>query len=77
MELKLYFEMPKSVAHKQYEALRMYYLDNAPAQEVARRFGYTYRAFTSLVTTFRRKITMDPKDSIFFIENTPGRNITP
>jgi hypothetical protein len=77
MELKLYFEMPKSVAHKQYEALRMYYLDNAPAQEVAQRFGYTYRAFTSLVTTFRRKIIMDPKDSIFFIENTPGRKISP
>ena len=77
MELKLYFEMPKSVAHKQYEALRMYYLDNAPAREVARRFGYTYRAFTSLVTTFRRKITMDPKDSIFFIENTSGRKISP
>ncbi len=77
MELKLYFEMPKSVAHKQYEALRMYYLDNAPAQEVARRFGYTYRAFTSLVTTFRRKIIMDPKDSIFFIENSPGRKISP
>lgn len=77
MELKLYFEMPKSVAHKQYEALRMYYLDGAPAQEVAERFGYTYRAFTSLVTTFRRKIIMDPKNSIFFIENTPGRKISP
>jgi hypothetical protein len=77
MELKLYFEMPKSVAHKQYEALRMYYIDNAPAHEVAQRFGYTYRAFTSLVTTFRRKIIMDPKDSIFFVENTPGRKISP
>jgi len=77
MELKLYFEMPKSVAHKQYEALRMYYIDGAPAQEVADRFGYTYRAFTSLVTTFRRKIIMDPKDSIFFIENTPGRKVSP
>jgi hypothetical protein len=77
MELKLYFEIPKSVAHKQYEALRMYYLEGTPAQEVAERFGYTYRAFTSLVTTFRRKIIMDPKDSIFFIENTPGRKVSP
>lgn len=77
MELKSFFEMPKSVAHKQYEALRMYYLDDAPAQEVAERFGYTYRAFTSLVTTFRRKIIMDTKDSIFFIEHTPGRKVSP
>ena len=77
MELKLFFEMPKSVAHKQYEALRMYYLEGAPAHEVAERFGYTYRAFTSLVTSFRRKNIMDPKDSIFFIENSPGRKISP
>jgi hypothetical protein len=77
MDIKSYFEMPKSVAHKQYEALRMYYMDGAPAQEVAERFGYTYRAFTSLVTSFRRKIIMDPKDSIFFVENTPGRKISP
>ncbi|MBW6481286.1 MAG: transposase [Bacteroidales bacterium] len=76
MDLKLFFEMPKSVAHKQYEALRMYYLGGAPAQEVADRFGYTYRAFTSLVTSFRRKMVMNPRDSIFFIENSPGRKIS-
>jgi hypothetical protein len=77
MDLKLFFEMPKCVTHKQYEALRMYYLEGAPASEVAERFGYTYRAFTSLVTTFRRKITMNPGDSIFFVENSPGRKISP
>ena len=77
MELKSYFEMPVSVAHKQYEALRMYCLEGAPAQEVADRFGYTYRAFTSLVTSFRRKIMMDPRDSIFFIENSLGRKVSP
>lgn len=77
MDLKLFFEMPGCVAHKQYEALRMYYLEGAPASEVAKRFGYTYRAFTSLVTAFRRKITMNPGDSIFFVENSPGRKISP
>ncbi len=76
MDIISFFTMPKSVAHKQYEALRMYYFEGAPAHAVAERFGYTYRAFTSLVTTFRRKIIMDPKDSIFFIENPPGRKIS-
>ena len=76
MDLKLFFEMPVAVAHKQYEALRMYYLDRAPAHQVAQRYGYTYRAFTSLVTTFRRKIIMNPRDSIFFIENSPGRKVS-
>ncbi len=77
MDLKLFFEVPKCVAHKQYEALRMYYLEGAPANEVAERFSYTYRAFTSLVTTFRRKVIMDPQDSIFFIKNSPGRKSSP
>ena len=76
MDLKLFFEIPTTVAHKQYEALRMYYLDEAPAHQVAQRYGYTYRAFTSLVTTFRRKIIMNPRDSIFFIENSPGRKVS-
>ncbi len=76
MDLKLFFEMPTVVAHKQYEALRMYYIDEAPAHQVAQRYGYTYRAFTSLVTTFRRKIIMNPRDSIFFIENSPGRKVS-
>jgi len=76
MDLKLFFEMPTAVAHKQYEALRMYYIDGAPAHQVAQRHGYTYRAFTSLVTTFRRKIIMNPRDSIFFIENSPGRKVS-
>ncbi|MDT8373965.1 MAG: hypothetical protein RQ737_08300, partial [Bacteroidales bacterium] len=76
MDLKLFFEMPASVAHKQYEALRMYYIDGAQAHQVAQRFGYTYRAFTSLVTDFRRKVLMNPSDSIFFIENSPGRKVS-
>lgn len=76
MDLKLFFKMPATVAHKQYEALRMYYLDGAPAHQVAQRYGYTYRAFTSLVTTFRRKITLNPHDSIFFVENSPGRKVS-
>ena len=76
MDMKLFFEMPVTVAHKQYEALRMYYIEGAPAHQVAQRYGYTYRAFTSLVTTFRHKIIMNPRDSIFFIENLPGRKVS-
>lgn len=44
MDMRLFFEMPVAVAHKQYEALRMYYIEGAPAHQVAQRYGYTYRA---------------------------------
>jgi len=73
MNLVSFFLKPKSVAHKQYEALRMYYVEDLSAQEVADHFGYTYRAFTSLVSSFREKIGDGTSGSIFFVENTPGR----
>jgi len=76
MDIVSYFLKPKSVSHKQYEALRMYYVEDIPAHEVAYRFGYTYRAFTSLVYSFREKIGGSPDSSLFFIENAPGRKIS-
>jgi predicted DNA-binding protein YlxM (UPF0122 family) len=71
-----FFLQPKSVAHKQYEALRMYYVEDISAHEVADRFGYTYRAFTSLVSSFKEKLGQNPSNDLFFIENTPGRKIS-
>jgi len=54
----------------------MYYVNGNPAHEVADRFGYTYRAFTSLVSSFREKLGENLSDSIFFVEHTPGRKIS-
>lgn len=76
MDPVTFFQEPKTVAQKQYEALRMYYLEGAPAQEVADRFGYTYRAATSLVSAFRARLNADPTGSFFFVESTPGRKIS-
>lgn len=76
MEPITFFLQPKSVAHKQYEALRMYYVEEIPAHEVADHFGYTYRAFTSLVSSFRGKLSANYPDALFFVENTPGRKIS-
>ena len=76
MDPLIFFLQPKSVTHKQYEALRMYYVEDIPAHEVADRFGYTYRAFTSLVSSFREKLRGNPSGTLFFVENTPGRKIS-
>lgn len=48
-----FFKHPKIVGQKQYEALRAFYYENVPAQEVARRFNYTYSAFNSLKQRFK------------------------
>lgn len=75
MKSETFFQHPILVTHKQDEVLRMYFVENKPAQEVADHFGYTYRAFTSLVASFRDKISADPTGSFFFVEYRPGRMI--
>ena len=43
-----FFREPKSPKHRQYEALRAYFLEGRPSAETARRFGYTPGAFRVL-----------------------------
>ena len=68
-----YFLQTNSVAHKQYEALRMYFVEKKIAMEVAKKFGYTYRAFTSLVSDFKKNLKQENYDDLFFIKRKHGR----
>jgi hypothetical protein len=47
------FLEPSSGAHRQYEALRAFFVDGVPSAEVAARFGYTPGSFRVLVHQFR------------------------
>lgn len=60
------------MAQKQYEALRMYFHQGVKAKEVANKFGYTYRGFTTIVSEFRRKLEAHDADP-FFIKKSKGR----
>jgi hypothetical protein len=53
--------------HRQYEALRAYFLDGRPSQEVAARFGYTPGSFRVLCHEFRQ----DPARP-FFLASRQG-----
>lgn len=68
MDLVNAFLTPQNTAHRQYEALRAYYVERVPAAEAARRFGYTAGSFHQLAHQFRS----DPKRQ-FFVDNLrPG-----
>ena len=73
MDEKEYFIKPSSVTQKQYEALRAFFLEELPAKDVAEKFGYTFRAFTSLAADFRKKLRMLPDEDPFFLVRKPGR----
>lgn len=50
-----FFLAPDKPLHRQYEALRAYFVDDLPSPEVAARFGYTPGAFRVLCTRFRQE----------------------
>jgi len=43
-----HFLRPANATHRQYEALRAYFVEGLPGPEVAERFGYTYASFRTL-----------------------------
>jgi hypothetical protein len=48
-----FFSVPEKPLHRQYEALRAFFLDGQPSHEVAWRFGYTPGSFRVLCHQFR------------------------
>ena len=63
MDLAHHFLAPHNTAHRQYEALRAYFVERLPGPEVAARFGYTVGSLHQLVHQFRH----DPNRR-FFVE---------
>jgi transposase len=50
-----YFTRPESPGQKQYEALRLFYVEKLPARIVAERFGYTLASFNALRHKFKTR----------------------
>jgi transposase len=53
-DLSRAFLEPRNSTHRQYEALRAYFVDELPSKKAALRFGYTEGSFRVLVHDFRR-----------------------
>jgi len=69
-----FFATPEKALHRQYEALRAFFLEGQPSYEVARRFGYTPGSFRVLCHEFRH----DPeKRNAFFQEVKHGPQNAP
>ncbi len=69
---KRVFLHPTSPKQRQYEALRAYYVDERPAAEAARAFGYSPGAFHVMCHHFRRQAA-----PVFFASPRPGPRAQP
>ena len=63
MDLAHIFLDPQNSNHRQYEALRAYFVEHLSGPEVARRFGYTPGSLHQLVYQFRQN-----PQRVFFVE---------
>jgi hypothetical protein len=71
-DLAQVFLEPANAVHRQYEALRAFFVDGTPSAEVARSFGYTPGSFRVLVHQFRQNPQRD-----FFLTPAKGPQATP
>jgi hypothetical protein len=68
MDFARVFLTPQNTTHRQYEALRAYFVEQLSAAEVAQRFGYTLGSFHQLAHQFRN----DPQRQFFVDAPRPG-----
>jgi hypothetical protein len=71
-DLTQVFLEPTNSTHRQYEALRAFFVDGLPSSEAARRFGYTPGSFRVLVHQFRQNPRRD-----FFLTAAKGPHVAP
>ena len=64
---------PKNATHRQYEALRAYFVEGLPSAEAAERFAYTPGSFRVLCHKFRQ----DPERAFFFSPKKGPRPLSP
>lgn len=54
MKIQYFFLEPSNPTHRQYEALRAYFVDGLPQPDAARRFGYSPNSFRVMCCNFRK-----------------------
>jgi transposase len=67
-----YFKSTTNPLHKQYLAMRMFFVENEPAEAVAVRYGYTTSTVYTYVRNFKEKLSSGDEDP-FFKEPQMGR----
>jgi len=67
-----FFLEPRNTTHRQYEALRAFFVEGLPSAEVAHRFGYSPGSFRVLAHEFRQH-----PDRPFFLPPQKGPHASP
>ena len=51
-----FFLEPRETYHRQYEALRAFFVESRPLNEIAQQFGYQESSLNVMISNFRRQV---------------------
>ena len=63
------------ILHKKYEAMRAFFYERLPAEEVARKFGYSVNNVYSMTKNFKQECLDSSLAEKFFVVNKKGRKV--
>lgn len=67
-----FFLEPTEIYHRQYEALRAFFVEGRRLEEIAQRFGYQESSLRSLVCRFRAQVQTDDLRPFLFDRSLDG-----
>lgn len=69
-----FFLKPTHITHRKYEAMRALCIDNIPAKDVSKKFGYSLHSINAMKRDFVKSINSEKIDSnYFFVSKYAGR----
>jgi len=67
-----FFLKPTEIYHRQYEALRAFFVEGRRLEEIAQQFGYQESSLRSLVCRFRAQVQADDLRPFLFDRSLDG-----
>jgi hypothetical protein len=65
-----FFLEPTAIYHRQYEALRAYFVEGRELNEIAQQFGYQESSLRVMVSQFRKKVKTNDLHPFLFSRKT-------
>lgn len=72
-----FFLEPTETYHRQYEALRAYFVEGRPLKEIAQQFGYQESSLRVLVHRFRNQVKASALHPFLFSRETDDLSSNP
>jgi hypothetical protein len=73
---RFFLDADSATYHRQYEALRAFFIDGLSQNDVADKYGYTHGSMRQLVHQFRTAIRSDSHPPFFKSRGSVGRRTT-